>query len=38
MIKNIDGKMIEEKYGKIKGREFGEKLTEERVLWLKENI
>ena len=38
MIKTIDGKYIQEKYGIKPGIEFGRKLHEERVKWLKNNI
>lgn len=36
MLKEIDGKYLKKKYSNIKpGKEFGEKLHEERVNWLK---
>ena len=38
MIKEIDGNYIQEKYGIRPGIEFGRKLHEERVRWLKNNI
>ena len=38
MIKAINGEYIQEKYGIKPGIEFGHKLHEERVKWLKNNI
>lgn len=38
MLKSINGEYIKQKYGKIEGREFGQKLHQERINWLKEQI
>lgn len=38
MIKNINGEYIIKKYNLKPGIEFGKKLHEERVKWLKNNI
>lgn len=39
MIKEIDGKYLREKYPNLKqGKEFGVKLHEERVKWMKEEL
>lgn len=38
MIKEIDGKYIEEKYKIKPSKEFGEKLHEERVKWIKRQM
>ncbi len=37
MLSQIDGKYIKEKYNIKNGTEFGNKLHEERVKWIKEN-
>ena len=38
MLSKIDGKYIEEKYGIKPGIEFGRRLHQERVRWMKENM
>lgn len=38
MLTEIDGEYIIKKYSLKPGREFGKKLHEERVKWLKNNI
>ena len=38
MIKEIDGKYIEEKYKIKPSKEFGQKLHQERVLWLRNEL
>ena len=38
MLKSIDGEYIINKYGLKPGIEFGKKLHEERVKWMKKNI
>jgi len=35
MLKEIDGKYIEEKYHINPGKEFGQRLHQERINWLK---
>lgn len=38
LLKSIDGEYIQKKYGRIQGKEFGQRLHAERVKWLKNNI
>ena len=38
MLKTIDGEYIKKKFNLKPGKEFGKKLHEERVKWLKNNI
>ena len=38
IINSVDGEYIKEKYGLQPGIEFGRKLHEERVKWLKNNL
>lgn len=38
MLKEIDGKYIEEKYHIKPSKKFGQKLHQERIIWLKKNL
>ena len=38
MLKEIDGEYIKEKYNINPGKEFGQKLHQERIIWMKNEV